>query len=154
MFPINLPPLREREGDIPLLVQAFVDKFAKKMGRKITKIPDDVITTLQNYNWPGNIRELQNLIERAVILSQGDELELDDTLANKQVKSVPTNDSGTSAQTLEDVERQHIISALEDTNWKISGAQGAAERLGINPSTLRSRMQKLAITPDTVKQAS
>ena len=154
VFPINLPPLREREGDIPLLAQAFVNKFAKKMGRKITSISDDVITTLQNYSWPGNIRELQNFIERAVILSQGSALEIDDTLTNKQAKTLATKGSAKTTQTLEDVERQHIINALEETNWKISGAQGAAQRLGINPSTLRSRMQKLAITPDTVKQAS
>jgi formate hydrogenlyase transcriptional activator len=140
VFPIHLPSLREREGDIPLLVQYFVRKFAANLGKKIDRIPERMITALQRYQWPGNIRELEHVIERAVILSEGPELEPIDWLSSSdnKVESAKT-------LTLEDMERQHIRDILEQTNWRVSGEKGAAKILGLNPTTLEARMKKLGI---------
>ncbi len=141
VFPIHLPALREREGDIPLLVQYFVHKFAVNLGRKIDRIPERMMTALQRYPWPGNIRELEHVIERAVILSEGPELEPIDWL------SQPGSKAGSGKTlTLEEIERQHIVDVLEQTNWRVSGDKGAAKILGLNPTTLEARMKKLGIT--------
>ncbi len=141
VFPIHLPPLREREGDIPLLVQYFVRKFAANLGKKIDRIPERMMTALQRYQWPGNIRELEHVIERAVILSEGSNLEPIDWLTPSSGKS-----AATKGMTLEEVERQHIIDVLEQTSWRVSGGKGAAALLGLKPTTLEARMKKLGIS--------
>ena len=140
VFPIHLPALRERDGDIPLLVQYFVRKFAANFGKKITRIPERMMTALQRYQWPGNIRELEHVIERAVILSEGVELEPIEWLSPSSGKP-----GTTKTLTLEETERQHIIDVLEQTNWRVSGPKGAAAILGLKPTTLEARMKKLGI---------
>ena len=137
VYPLSVPPLRERPDDIPLLVQAFVQRFNKKLGKEIVTIPRTTIHALQQYPWPGNIRELENVIERAVITSQDRTLRIE----------LPKLKLSLTAKTkqLDEVERNHILQILEETNWKISGDNGAATILGLPPSTLRSRMQKLGI---------
>lgn len=141
VFPIHLPALRERDGDIPLLAQYFVRKFAANLGKKIDRIPERMITALQRYQWPGNIRELEHVIERAVILSEGPQLESIDWLTPASGKA---SDIG-KALTLEEMERQHIRDILEQTSWRVSGEKGAAKILGLNPTTLEARMKKLGI---------
>jgi PAS domain S-box-containing protein len=141
VFPIHLPALREREGDIPLLAQFFVRKFATNFGKKIDRVPERMMTALQRYQWPGNIRELEHVIERAVILSEGSELEPIDWLSPSHGK---TGEGKTL--TLEEMERQHIVDVLDQTNWRVSGEKGAAKILGLNPTTLEARMKKLNIT--------
>lgn len=146
VFPISLPPLRDRLDDIPLLVTHFVQKFSQKMGRDIKTIPGHVIRSLQSYDWPGNVRELENVIERAVILSTDGVLHLEDLVvpANTMKPLPPMSDS------LADVEREHILSVLNEVNWIIGGKRGAARRLQLAPSTLRDRMKKLGIQrPDS-----
>lgn len=140
VFPITLPPLRQRKDDIPLLVSAFVTKLSKRMGKVIRKVPEKVMDELQSYDWPGNIRELENVIERAIISSEGPVLTLADRLMTRHSPSAPT-----APKSLESLEREHILSVLEQTRWKIEGKQGAATLLGLNPSTLRGRMRKLDI---------
>ncbi|NNL76936.1 MAG: sigma 54-interacting transcriptional regulator, partial [Desulfobacterales bacterium] len=139
IFPITVPPLRERMEDIALLVDFFVDKISKRLGKSIESIPTSVMNTLQDYQWPGNVRELENVLERAVINSSGPKLRLVDELKK------PHKDLMTTQQTIEEVERDHIIRVLEQTNWKVSGKNGAAEILGLNRSTLRARIRKLGI---------
>jgi chemotaxis protein methyltransferase CheR len=139
IFPITVPPLRERMEDIALLVDFFVDKISKKMGKSIENIPTNVMNRLQDYQWPGNIRELENVLERAVINSSGPKLRLVDELKK------PHKDLTATQKTLEDVERDHIVRVLEQTNWKVSGKNGAAGILGLNRSTLRARIRKLGI---------
>ncbi len=140
VFPITVPPLRHRKEDIPLLVKWFVDKFNRKMGKRISSIPAALIKHLQNYDWPGNIRELENVIERAVITSKNSVLKLTEKLtANSSKPGFKSN------QTLAEVERNHILKTLEATGWKIEGNNGAAQMLGLAPSTIRSRMKKLGI---------
>ncbi len=141
VFPIHIPALRERDGDIPLLAQYFVRKFAANLGKKINRIPEGMIASLQRYQWPGNIRELEHAIERAVILSEGPELEPIDWL------SASDHTAGLSKPlTLEEMERQHICDVLEQANWRVSGEKGAAAILGLKPTTLEARMKKLGIT--------
>jgi formate hydrogenlyase transcriptional activator len=142
VFPIHVPALRERAEDIPMLVRHFVQHFARRMNRNIETIPSETIEALSRYSWPGNIRELQNLIERAVILSPGPVLrapltELDSRTAPGQVNG--------KHRTLEDAERAHILATLKETRWVLSGTNGAATRLGMNRSTLQFRMKKLGI---------
>ncbi|NOT24310.1 MAG: sigma 54-interacting transcriptional regulator, partial [Nitrospiraceae bacterium] len=140
VFPIHLPALREREGDIPLLVQYFARKFATNFGKKIDRVSERMMTSLQRYQWPGNIRELEHVIERAVILSEGSELEPIEWL------SQPGGKAGSGKPlTLEEMERQHIVDVLEQTNWRVSGEKGAAKILDLNPTTLEARMKKLGI---------
>jgi formate hydrogenlyase transcriptional activator len=140
VFPIHLPALREREGDILLLAQFFVRKFATDFGKKIDRVPEGMMTALQRYQWPGNIRELEHVIERAVILSEGSKLEPIDWL------SQPGGKAGSGKTlTLEEMERQHIVDILDQTNWRVSGEKGAAKILGLNPTTLEARMKKLGI---------
>jgi formate hydrogenlyase transcriptional activator len=142
VFPVIVPPLRERAEDIPVLVRHFVQQFARRMNRNIESIPADSMNALQRYAWPGNIRELQNLIERAVILSPGSVLRVPTEELKARMAPVPENDS---SQTLADAERAHILAVLNETNWVLAGANGAAARLGLNRSTLRFRMSKLGI---------
>lgn len=140
VFPILLPPLRDRPQDIPLLVAYFVKKFSATMGKKVGSGSAKAMDLLKAYPWPGNIRELEHVIERAVILSQGPELELGDWMP----KSADPAGSGPAA-TLEEVERAHIVAVLTQTNWRVSGEKGAAKILGLNPTTLEARMKKLGI---------
>lgn len=141
VFQIVSPPLRNRKEDIPLLVTHFVKKYEGKMDREIKNIPEKVIDALMLYNWPGNIRELENMIERALILSSGDTLEYGDWIPT--LKNISNNQ--TKLLKMEEVEKEHIISILNQTNWKVSGEKGAAKILGLNPTTLESRMKKLEI---------
>ena len=139
VFPINIPPLRERGDDISLLANHFMIKHSKKLGKDITRIPLDLMRIFKRYPWPGNIRELENVIERAVVTSQGATLQL----ADKLIGSLPEEILANQKETLSSVERAHIIKILGKTNWKVHGPGGAAKILGLNPSTLRSRMKKL-----------
>jgi formate hydrogenlyase transcriptional activator len=143
VFPIEVPPLRARSADIPLLVDHFVEHFAKRMGKTIETIPAETMDVLTQYPWPGNIRELQNLMERAVILSSGPVLRV--PLPHLHTRTTPRQHGGTN-QTLAEAERTHILAMLKDSEWVISGPHGAAARLGINRSTLQFRMRKLGIT--------
>jgi PAS domain S-box-containing protein len=141
VFPIHLPPLRERKEDIPLLVNHFIAKYSSKFAKKISSIPERMLTELENYLWPGNIRELQHIIERAVILTKGTQL------ATVNCVNIFSADApaSTAIATLEEAERAHILKALEATAWRIAGDQGAAKILAIPSTTLRSRMEKLRI---------
>jgi len=141
VFPIVVPPLRERAEDIPLLVRYFAQKHARRMDRRIETIPSEEMEALTRYHWPGNVRELENLIERAVILSRGPALHV--SLPNGRSSVEPPV---ASPVTLEAAERQHILRALRDTNWIIAGPNGAAARLGMKRTTLQSRMTKLGIS--------
>jgi formate hydrogenlyase transcriptional activator len=136
VFPIRIPPLRERTEDIPALVRMFVDEFATAFGKRIDGIHKEDVAALQRYRWPGNIRELRNVIERAVILSKDGRLRIEPPRVRP--------DSGSSAR-LSDVEREHLRSVLESSGWRVRGPGGAAERLGLKPSTLEGRMVKLAL---------
>ncbi len=143
VFPINVPPLRERPEDIPMLVHFFAQKFAQQMKRRIESVPKDTMAALTSYHWPGNIRELQNLVERGVILSRGSSLDI--PLAELKHSNKVSNHSNGSA-TLEAVERDHILRVLGELNWVIGGPNGAAARLGVNRTTLNHRLQKLGIS--------
>jgi formate hydrogenlyase transcriptional activator len=141
VFPIEVPPLRERREDIPLLVWYFVTRKRTTLGRAVTRIPDRTMAALEAYDWPGNIRELENVVERALILSPGDTLLVDDRTFSAPGRPRPEP----GAFRLEDVERTHILKVLGECGWRIAGRGNAAERLGMNRSTLRSRMEKLGI---------
>jgi formate hydrogenlyase transcriptional activator len=141
VFPIRVPALRERPEDIPILVRHFAQKFAQRMKKPIETIPSESMTTLQQYPWPGNIRELENFIERAVILSQTSDLEVPVSELKR-----PTTAGDGPAVSLEDAERQHILKALHEARWMIGGRAGAAAKLGIKRTTLHSKMQKLGIS--------
>jgi formate hydrogenlyase transcriptional activator len=141
VFPIPLPPLRERRGDIPALVEHFVDIYSRRMSRGIEHIPPETMDELTSYQWPGNIRELQNFIERSVILTSGSVLRPPLASLKAAVETVSLE-----ATTLEDAERDHIRKILEQTRWVVAGPNGAAARLGIKRSTLYFRMQKLGIS--------
>jgi formate hydrogenlyase transcriptional activator len=144
VFPISLPPLRERIEDIPLLVRHFVEKFADRMNKNIDTIPDEVMEILKHHSWPGNIRELQNFIERAVILSAGPVLcaPLGDLKHFTQAQTPPAN------RTLVEAERAHILEVLRQVDWVVGGHRGAAVRLGLPRTTLLHRMQKLGIVSE------
>jgi len=137
VFPIVIPPLRERPEDIPLLVRAMVKEFQKRMGKEIESIPRKTMQALQSYSWPGNVRELKNLIEHAMILSRGKTLEIDVPNRTSSEKDATGN--------LGDMERKHIVAVLEKTGWRIGGQGGAAEGLGIKRTTLYAKMNKLGI---------
>jgi DNA-binding NtrC family response regulator len=139
VFPITVPPLRERIEDISLLAEFFMEKVSKRLGKSIELMPASVMNTLRNYPWPGNVRELQNVIERAVISSSGPKLQLTEEL------KPPQKALSTSLKTMEAVEYDHILQVLEHTDWKVSGKDGASEILGLKRGTLRARMQKLGI---------
>jgi len=138
VFPVRVPALRERPEDIPLLVRHFVQHFARRMHRVIEMIPSETMTALTQYHWPGNIRELQNLIERAVILSPGPVLRV-------PLQDLPARSDKSKPQTLAEADRVHILEALKETRWVIAGPNGAAARLGMNRSTVQFRMKKLGI---------
>jgi formate hydrogenlyase transcriptional activator len=138
VFPIRVPPLRERCEDIPRLVAHFVRHFAERQGKCIEEIPDHIIDTLRHYPWPGNVRELQNVTERAVIATTGQTLQMPSI--GRQVDRLAS-----SARTLAQVERDHIVATLQATNWVLGGWDGAAARLGLSRTTLISRMQRLGI---------
>ena len=143
VFPIALPPLRERKADIPSLVEHFVQKFARRQNKSIDRIPGEVIELLECHDWPGNIRELQNVIERAVIITKGSVLKLQ--MAELMVQSV----GATAVRTLADAERAHILATLEETNWVIGGRRGAAAQLGLPRTTLIAMMQRHGIYRET-----
>ena len=147
VVPLNVPPLRERTSDIPLLVAYFLSNFAKKFGRKIEGVTRETMELLIRYEWPGNIRELQNVMERAVVLTAGPLLALDEDLLPKAERA-PSGDMpppATGFQTLQDTERHHIEAVLAETHGVVEGPSGAARILGLHPNTLRSRMKKLGI---------
>jgi formate hydrogenlyase transcriptional activator len=141
VFPIRVPPLRERREDIPLLVRHFVEQLGRSMNRKVESIPAETMTTLERYDWPGNIRELQNLIERALIVSNGAVLRV----PLEGLKRGGAADARGGAKSLAEAERAHILEALVAADWVVGGPRGAAVRLGLNRSTLQFRMQKLGI---------
>ncbi|MGO9062249.1 MAG: sigma-54 interaction domain-containing protein [Candidatus Binataceae bacterium] len=158
VFPLRVPSLRERRGDIPLLVHYFVGRYAARIGRKIASVARETMERLVAYPWPGNIRELENVIERAVILSAGAELEVAAEALPVTIETAPGRDLGVkpgrpqvqdsadaNPLTLEEMERRHIVEVLNRTTWKIDGPNGAAVLLNLNPSTLRSRIKKLGI---------
>jgi PAS domain S-box-containing protein len=138
VFPLHLPPLRERQEDVPLLVHFLIGKFASRIGRKIDGVSQETMRRLLAYGWPGNIRELENVLERAIILAREGILEIG-------LDIVPGSEEVAPAGTLEEMERRHIAAALEQTAWVIDGSRGAARVLGLHPNTLRSRMKKLGI---------
>jgi formate hydrogenlyase transcriptional activator len=139
VFPITVPPLRDRKEDIAPLVKHFVGVYAKKMGKDIKTVPKETLKALENYSWPGNVRELEHVIERAIITTSGSVLRLAESIG------IPAIADHHPDQTLADVERAHILQVLEQTSWHVEGGKGAAAILGLAPSTLRSKMQKLII---------
>ena len=139
VFPITVPPLRERIDDIPLLVEYFVERASRRLGKPIEHIPSGVMQTLKDYPWLGNVRELENVIERAAINCRGSKLSLAEELEQPQ-HGLPS-----PMKTMEEIEFEHIVRVLQQTNWKVSGKNGAAEILGLKRGTLRARMQKLGI---------
>ncbi len=148
VLPIELPPLRDRREDIPVLTEHFVRKFAERHHKPIDQIPYEFMQALMNYDWPGNIRELQNLIERSVIMSSGGVLRSFSRELHR-----PTLHA-TSSGTLMDAERAHILAALEGTRWMVGGRNGAAARLGLPRTTLIAKMQKLGITRSSQHSAA
>lgn len=147
VFPITIPPLRQRKDDIPLLVQAFIERYARKLGKKITSIQKETMKVLQDYPWPGNVRELESVLERAVILCSGPVLMLADKL---EISFFPVP---SGMRTLEETERNQIRKTLSETRWRIEGRNGAAAILGLHPSTLRARMHKLGILRPETKES-
>jgi formate hydrogenlyase transcriptional activator len=141
VFPIALPPLRERPEDIPFLVQHFVRKFACRMNSEVSHISEEVMEILQQHDWPGNIRELQNVIERAMIMSSGPDL----SLSPGELRPTRKNDASTPVRTLAEAERAHVLDALRQVDGVVGGRNGAAARLGMARTTLISRMRKLGI---------
>jgi formate hydrogenlyase transcriptional activator len=153
VFPVQLPPLREREGDIPLLVRQFAQQFSRRMNKMIETIPSATMDALSRYHWPGNIRELQNVIERAVIISTGPVLSIDVAdlkfpkfgQPSEKLESPKSPANGALHDVLEQSERQQILKALEQCNWVVAGPKGAAAQLGMKRSTLQQRIRKLGI---------
>lgn len=139
VFPVTVPPLRDRLDDIPLLVSFYVDRISRRLGKSIKVVPVNVMDALRRYHWPGNVRELENVLERAVINSSGPKLRLVDEL------KTPQKDTSKAEKTLESVEREYITRVLDQVQWKVSGKNSAAEILGLDRSTLRARMRKLNI---------
>ena len=142
VFPITLPPLRQRKDDIPLLVNHFVAKFNKKIGKRIETVSAGTLNNLLEYHWPGNVRELESIIERAVIISQGNELQVLDRFTKILTTSDPVEQD---IKALVELEHDHILQVLHKTGWRIEGKNGAAVLLGLNASTLRARMRKYGI---------
>jgi formate hydrogenlyase transcriptional activator len=148
VFPIRMPPLRERLEDIPLLVRYFVNKYAGQMNKQIDSVPPGIMESLNNYYWPGNIRELENYIERSVILSSGNVLRPPMNALEQQQhpQSTPGAGEPASGGTLEQCERDHILRALNETRWRVGGRNGASVRLGVKRTTLIWKMKKLGIS--------
>src|SRR5215469_12998318 len=152
VFPIQIPALRERHEDVPLLVRYFVQKFSRSLNKEVAYIPADAMDALVRYPWPGNVRELENLIERAVLLSPGKELRIprselksDAPVAIEENSFSPATSLAAPISTMEEAERQHILRALKQTEWRIAGPKGAATLLGMKRTTLQARMRKLGI---------
>lgn len=149
VFPVNIPPLRQRREDIPALAQYYADRFCKRHGKAIRKIPENTMKILANYDWPGNVRELMNVIERAVILSDGPDLRIAEQIEVQPVgpdrENVTQDMEARETKDLVDIEREHILKTLHKAGWRIEGDKGAARLLGLNPSTMRARMRKLGI---------
>ena len=141
VFPIVVPPLRDRKEDIPIIVNVLIDRLNKKLGKQIGRAPKDALEILTAYSWPGNVRELENIIERAAITTKGRFLQLADTIEARDVAG-PMKSQG---KEMSEVEHDHITRILRETQWQIAGPGGAAVILGLNPSTLRSRIKKLGI---------
>jgi transcriptional regulator with GAF, ATPase, and Fis domain len=143
VFPVKLPPLRDRSEDIPLLTQFFVEKYAPKVGRQVNAIEGKTIDRLLRYDWPGNIRELENIVQRALILSSAPVLSI-----GEEILPLTTQAAGMAPQAidLDSVQREHILTTLRQTDWVVEGNLGAAVKLGMNPATLRYRMKKLGIS--------
>ncbi|NQU21351.1 MAG: sigma-54-dependent Fis family transcriptional regulator, partial [Candidatus Nealsonbacteria bacterium] len=141
VFPVEIPPLRLRRDDIPLLVWHFIEKKQRGLGKTISKISKQAMNALVRYDWPGNVRELENVVERAMILSAGPTLALEGAFATP----AHSRRLDGSSCNLEDVDRTHIVGVLEDCDWRVKGAGNTADRLGLKPSTLRYRMKKLGI---------
>jgi transcriptional regulator with GAF, ATPase, and Fis domain len=148
VFPIELPPLRERTGDIPLLVSYFVDKHARRMGKSIEEIPDEAMAAFTRWRWPGNIRELENFLERSVILTNGRVLRAP---LSELARSDDADDAPEGHGTLEAAERAHILQVLRETRGMIGGPDGAAARLGLKRTTLNSKLKKLGINPRDIQ---
>jgi len=148
VFPITIPPLRQRKDDIPQMVQAFIERYSRKMGKQIMSIQKDTMSVLQDYSWPGNVRELESIIERAVILCHGQVLQLADKL------DLLSPSLSSAVRTLEELERNQIIKILSETRWRIEGKNGAAAILGLHPSTLRARMHKLGVVRPMIKKSN
>ena len=142
VFPVTVPPLRDRAEDIPLLVRHFAQKLALRMKKRIETIPSEAMKALQAYHWPGNVRELENFIERAVILTQGPDL----VVSLSELKRAPSHTTHSGTTTLEQAEREHILKSLRESEWIIGGSAGAATKLGMKRTTLQSKMQKLNIS--------
>jgi formate hydrogenlyase transcriptional activator len=142
VFPIRLPSLRERKDDIPSLVRHFVQRYSRQMGKSIDEVPDGVMEILASHHWPGNIRELQNFVERSVIMTRGNVL----SPRINELKLLMQETASAPTQRLSDAERAHILGILNETNWVVGGHDGAAARLGLPRTTLISRMQKLGIS--------
>jgi PAS domain S-box-containing protein len=142
VFPITIPPLRERTEDIPPLVWAFIRQFEKRMGKTVQSVPKRSLEALQRYPWPGNARELRNVIEHAMIVSPGKTLEV-------SAPTLSVAEGVKEARSLQDVERLHILRVLEETGWRVAGKNGAAKILGLKPTTLEARMKKLGINRPT-----
>jgi transcriptional regulator with GAF, ATPase, and Fis domain len=142
VFPITIPPLRQRLEDIPLLVRYFVAKFNKKTGKRVESISQATLAALQKYSWPGNVRELESVIERAIITSEGTALQVLDRFETFRKHE---EQDGQDVKALADLERDHILQVLQKTGWRVEGEKGAALLLGLNPSTLRARMRKYDI---------
>jgi transcriptional regulator with GAF, ATPase, and Fis domain len=145
VYPITVPPLRKRREDIPLLVEHFIPQIASRIGKHIDQITPKMMEDFMVYDWPGNVRELRNVLERAIITSTDSVLRLPSEFLQTTVKQLEKVDDMENPSTLEDVERNHILTVLRTTDWRISGPNGAAKILGLNPSTLRSRLKKLGI---------
>jgi transcriptional regulator with GAF, ATPase, and Fis domain len=163
VFPIRLPALRERAEDIPLLVQFLVNKFGPRVGKRLDGVSRRTMQRLQEYPWPGNIRELENVLERATILAAGPTLDISPDLLPTPAATPPAEqrpdpegaggdpaaaqrNSGQPQPSLEAVERDYIVAVLRQTNWVVHGPRGAAQILGLHPNTLRNRLKKLGIT--------
>ncbi len=146
IFPINLPPLRNRKEDIPMLASNFIARFAKKPGRQISGLSKKALQELIQYNWPGNIRELEHLIERSVLLATGETIKEIYLPSAKQNKSNLLSEKGITVKTIDENEKEYILKTLQKVKGRISGEGGAAELLGVPPSTLNSKMKRLGIS--------
>jgi len=163
VFPLPLPPLRERRSDIPGLVALFLSRFAKRFGKKIEGVSQETMARLMSYAWPGNIRELQNVMERAVVLSAGPTLRLDKDFvpvvaseSSREPTEIPAQEGQppSGLRTLEEVERSHILAALQQTQGVVDGPKGAARILNLHPNTLRHRMRKASSARSTARRES
>jgi formate hydrogenlyase transcriptional activator len=163
VLPIVLPPLRQRRSDIPLLTAFFVERYCRQLGKQVMGVAQDTMEALSGYDWPGNIRELQNVIERAVVLSRGSILKLGRDLLPLSAEAVTDGEivvasggqsSDGEIHSLEQVEKRHILEVLTRTKWVIEGGNGAAKILDLHPNTLRSRMKKLGLDRSSMKASS